>query len=154
MRGSFRQTANRKHQFFPTQLAGRGHSSPLHQFRERRTASHRGDTSFGKKADIQDVTVRDLEAQFQDVAASRIFELYGCVRIRNFAGVSRMFEVVEKLGRIHVDRIVTCPQSTVETLLAMSPPQIISIPKPCKIVSSCPPTILPDELSLCNPARL
>jgi hypothetical protein len=122
MRGSFRQTANRKHQFLPAQLAGRGHSSSLHQFRERRTASHSGNASLSKKADLYDATVRDLKAQFQDVTASWIFDLHGCVSIQNFTRIARMLEVIEKLGRIH-KRIVTWPQSTIETLLAMFPPR-------------------------------
>jgi len=99
--GSFRQTSHRLHQFFAAQLAGRSHTSSLHQFRKRGTASHRGDASFGKKTDSHDTSILNLEAQFQNIAASRILKLNGDVRIRNFARIPRMLEVIEKLSRIH-----------------------------------------------------
>ena len=42
-----------------------------------------------------------LESQFQNIAACRIFNLYGCIRISNNSGIARMLEVIENLRRIH-----------------------------------------------------
>ena len=103
MAGSFRQTADSLHQFFPTQSPGFLHAFSLHQFCECRTASHSGNASFGKKTDFLHMAVRNFHAQFQNVAASWIFDLRGCVRIDDLARVARMLEVIEKLRRIHCE---------------------------------------------------
>ena len=49
------------------------------------------------------MAVGDFHAQFQNIAASRIFYLRNGVRIGNFARIARMFEVIEKLRRIHCE---------------------------------------------------
>jgi hypothetical protein len=48
------------------------------------------------------VTLSNLHAQLQNVAASGILDLRGCVGVGYFAGVPGMLEVIEKLGRIHL----------------------------------------------------
>jgi hypothetical protein len=159
---SFRQTADSLHHFFPAQSAGCCHGSSLHQMCERRTASHGGNAAFGQKTDFRDMAVRNLYAQFQNIAASWIFDLHGCVRISQFARVARILKVIEKLRRIHPENcnvagtrdVASYVSTTVETLFTtFSSSPRFSIPNPCKIDLSCLPTILPSGLSLCSRAR-
>ena len=48
------------------------------------------------------MTLGNLHAQLQNVAASGILDLRGCVGVGYFAGVAGMLEVIEKLRRIHL----------------------------------------------------
>ena len=98
---SLRQTSDSLHQFFPPQYASGCHTSSLHQLRERRSASHRGNTSLGEKTDFHDTAICNPHAQFQNIAARWIFELHRCIRIHHFARVTRILKVIEKLRRIH-----------------------------------------------------
>jgi len=106
---TFRQPTHSQYQFFPAQSPGCFHSFSLHQLRDRRTASHSRNAPFGQKTDFCDMAVRNLQAQFQNIAAGWIFELYGCVRIGNLARVPGILKMIEQLRRIH-PRIVTWPQ--------------------------------------------
>ena len=48
------------------------------------------------------MTLSNLYAQLQNVAASGILDLRACVGVGYFAGVAGMLEVIEKLRRIHL----------------------------------------------------
>jgi hypothetical protein len=98
---SRRQPADSPHNFFAAQPAHFLHRFSLYQLGERRTTSHRGNASFRQKTDLHDLAVRDLHAQFQNIAASWILYLHRYVRIGNFARIPRMLEVIQKLERIH-----------------------------------------------------
>jgi len=98
---SRRQPADSPHNLFAAQPAHFLHRFSLYQCGERRTASHSGNASFSQKTDLHNLAVRDLHAQFQNIAASWILYLYRYVRIGNFARIPRMLEVIQKLERIH-----------------------------------------------------
>ena len=102
----FRQIAERLDQFLAPQLLGRFDSSSFHELSQCRSASHRGNASFGQKTDIRNMAVRKLDAQFQDIAAGGILDLDHRVRIVNFARIAGILEVIEELRGIHF-RIVT-----------------------------------------------
>jgi len=102
VRRGFRQTPDDLHNFFASQSAGRLKRYSGNQLRKRGPASHGRDASFGEKADLRDVTLSNLYAQLQNVAASGILDLRGCVGVGYFAGVAGMLEVIEKLRRIHL----------------------------------------------------
>jgi L-methionine (R)-S-oxide reductase len=101
MAGSRRQTANRLHNFFRPKFARTFHGPSLHQFGQRRTASHRGHTSFGEKADFLDASIRNSYGELQDVAACRILHLNTRIRVGDVARISWMLKVIQELGRIH-----------------------------------------------------
>ncbi len=48
------------------------------------------------------MTLSNLHAQLQNVAAGGILDLRGCVGVGYFARIAGMLEVIEKLGRIHL----------------------------------------------------
>ena len=77
----------------------------LHQFGQQRGASHGGNASLGEKSDFLDAAIGDSQCQLQDIAAGRVFDLGGGVGICHFAGIARMLEVIENLGRVHRRRL-------------------------------------------------
>ncbi len=84
---------------------------PAHQHRESGSACHRRNASFGFKADFGNASVPHLDAEPEDVAADRIRNLRHRVWIIQFAGVSRMFEMIEQLRRIH---LINCKGETAD----------------------------------------
>ncbi len=84
-------------QFFAAQLPGFGDGFSLQQFGEQRGASHGGNASLGEKSDVFDASGRHSQSEFQDIAAGRVFNLGGGVRIGDCARVARMLEVIEDL---------------------------------------------------------
>jgi hypothetical protein len=102
VRRGFRQTPDGLHNFFASQTAGRLKRYSANQLRKRGPASHSRNASFREKSDFRDVTLSNLHAQLQNVAASGILDLRGCVGVGYFAGVAGVLEVIEKLGRIHL----------------------------------------------------
>ena len=60
-----------------------------------------GDTSLGAKTNVADNATLQLHEQLKDVAARRVLHPRPPVRVRQFACIPRMFEVIEQLGRIH-----------------------------------------------------
>jgi len=100
MRG-FGEATEAAHQFFTTELASLSHCSSLHQSRQCRPAGNGWNAAFGKKANFGDETVLNSQRQFQNIPASRIFNLGRCVGIGDFSGVSRVLKMVEDLDRVH-----------------------------------------------------
>jgi len=107
------QTANGSHQFLPAQLTGFCNRLPLDQLGHQRGTGHGGNTSLREKSNFIDAPADDLQSEFQNVAARRIFDLARCIGIGHFAGIAWMLEVVENLGREHRKELY--PDSVRET---------------------------------------
>src|ERR1700730_8642035 len=95
------QTANGSHQCLPAQLTGFCNRLSLYQLGQQRGTGHGGNTSLREKPNFIDASADDLQSEFQNVAARRIFDLARCIGIGHFAGIAWMLEVVENLGRVH-----------------------------------------------------
>ena len=56
---------------------------------------------FARKRISVNAVAGKLQRQLQHIAASRILNLHFRIRVGNHAGVARMLEVIENLGRVH-----------------------------------------------------
>ncbi len=109
MSGSLWQAAQSLHQFFPSQQARFGNASSGDQFGQFRGAGHGGDASLGEKPYFLDAAVPYAGCELENIAAGGVLNLGRGVRIRHFARVTRVFEVIEDLWRIHRENfIVPC----------------------------------------------
>ena len=99
--GSFRQTSDFYKQLFPADSSRRVNGFALDQLSDCRSASHRRHATFGAKSYVAYRTFGQLQAQFQNVSASRIFQPRRCIGLFHDAGISRMLKIVEQFGRIH-----------------------------------------------------
>ena len=65
-------------------------------------ACHGGNASLGAEPDFGEVAVVGYGGQFKDVAADGILLAHANRGLLKFAGVARVLEVIQKLGRVHV----------------------------------------------------
>lgn len=105
MGGSFGQTSDGLHKFFPAQPARFVHGPSVDHFRQQRPAGHGGNTPLGSKAYLRNAPGDHFHGQLQDVATRRVLDLCGRVRIGDFARIARVLEVIENLWRVHATRL-------------------------------------------------
>ena len=67
----------------------------------QRTARHRRHTSLGAKSNLTDSPIDHSDRQLQNVAANRVLHPHPRIGIGKVACVTRMFEMIEQLRRIH-----------------------------------------------------
>src|SRR5208283_5645166 len=75
--------------------------SPLNQFCQRGSASHRRDAALGLKPDFRNAPAAGLYAEAKPVSTHRVFNFGDGVRSGKVAGMARVLEVVEQLLGIH-----------------------------------------------------
>ena len=101
MRGSCGQAADGADQLFAAEGASFCNSAARNQYSQRGATGHRCHAAFGLKANLFDALAADFESNAQNVAAGGVLQLRRRVRAFHNAGIARMLEVVEKLGRVH-----------------------------------------------------
>ena len=102
MRRCFRQAFDGPDKFLSAQLARLREGSSLHQFGQSRTAGHSRNAPLCTKADLGDAPAFNLDRESQNIAARRIFDFDGRIRIGNFASVARVFKIIEQSRRVHI----------------------------------------------------
>lgn len=75
--------------------------STLQKRRDRRTAGHGGNASFGSKSDSSNHPFAHFGREFEDVSTSRVFSPHTHVCGRQITRMAGVFEVIQELGRIH-----------------------------------------------------
>jgi predicted oxidoreductase (fatty acid repression mutant protein) len=89
-----RQTTERVGNFFPGQLDRICDFHSFDHFSEHGTAGERGRTTISQETRGFDATVAKPQAQTQTIAADRVRLFRDRVRIRQFAGVTRIRQMI------------------------------------------------------------
>ena len=93
--GCFGYSSHFLQNLFPFNGARRLHAFALCQFGDCRSACHRGNAAFGAKTDFGDPVAVEFHAQFQDVAANRIFDARSGVRLLDRARIARILKMIK-----------------------------------------------------------
>jgi hypothetical protein len=106
--GSLWEFADLLQQLFPADLSRLLHALAFGQLRDRRSARHRRHASLRPKPYVDDPISLQLHTQLQNVAARWVFQPRSGICSLHDAGVTRILEMVQQLGRIHTP-IVNVP---------------------------------------------
>ena len=89
-----RQTTERVGDFLPRQLHRICDFHSFDHFREHRTAGERRRATVGEKARGFDATIAKAQTQTQTIAADWVCLFRDRVRVREFAGIARIREMI------------------------------------------------------------
>ncbi len=99
---TFGKSAENSNDFLARQEQRFGDRCPFDHFGQGRTAGERGRAAVGEEAHRFDAPITDTERESEAVATHRINLFGGCVGVRQFAGVTRIGEMIfEEVGVGH-----------------------------------------------------
>ncbi len=101
MSRSLRNATHGRGYFITIQSKSIRHGLPHDQFRQSRSAGDRRNASFRFEPCVDDLSIRNPQAQSNHISANWILNFGNGVRIVKIACPSRILEVTEKLRRIH-----------------------------------------------------
>ena len=100
-----RQAADRVQQLLFPERPCLPRCFPANKLGKRRSASHGRNAAPGLEADFLDPASEQFHGELERIAAGRILDLYGCIRIGDDARIAWMLEVVENFAGVHPVRL-------------------------------------------------
>jgi len=101
MSGSCRQSPDSRYNLAFADPCGLLGLLPFRQLGHSGSTCHGGYAAFRTKTDLGDAARVHFDCQLEDIAACRVLNPHVGICARKLTGVARVFEVVEKLRRIH-----------------------------------------------------